>query len=141
MATLAGHSVHSSDEGDDIGILFRLMLHHLEDEGFIGMMHHTPRVASDGRKFHSQYWLQFSNFCQEFSVPWMSSSDETKYRHVHNWLFRKFSLDPAGACMLPLLPAQRLNRNEIGWTGVEMNDDQLQHLVNQVMPDYLAATE
>ena len=126
-------------EGNDIGILFALLIHHMRTQGLLEKMPEKPRVVADddhGDLFHSQYWKKFLNAAV---APWSEMTPQQKRTHLRSWLFKKFSMDPRGECMLPGLGAKRKIRNEASWRGFEINDTELGELVQAVMDDYFRA--
>ena len=48
-------------------------------------------------------------------------------------MVKKLSLDPRGKCMLPRPGGWRKRRNEISWSGFEMNDAELDGVLDEVM--------
>ena len=127
---------HPVEEGDDLSILFALLLHHMEMQGYMGRMPQKPRVAESVDRFHSQFWPKF---LKGVDSPWASLTSQQKTRHVRSWLFRKFTMDPRGECMLPGPGAKRKHRNEASWKGFTLTDAELDKLVQSVMGDYFQA--
>ena len=84
-------------------------------------------------RFHGRHWVQF---VQHLKSPWLNMTTVDKANHLHSWLLKKLSLDPKGMFMYPKGSGKRLKRNEMGWVGLEMTDDQLSDLVYSVMEAY-----
>ena len=124
------------EEGNDLSVLFALLLHHMENEGYMARMPKKPRVANSVDDFHSQYW---EKFMRGVDSPWASLTSQQKSRHVRSWLFRKFTMDPHGRCMLPQRGKKQKSRNEAGWKGFTLTDAELDQLVQSVMRDYFQA--
>jgi len=124
------------EEGNDLSIIFALILHFMKDHGYIGRMPEPPLVTTSVDRFHSQYW---GKFLEGEDRPWASLTPQQKSRHVRSWLFKKFTMDPRGLCMLPTSGQKRLRRNEASWKGLDLTDAELDNLVQSVMGAYFRA--
>ena len=140
LATNTWHPRHGRppnprSQGDDIALLFRVLLALLKGRGHIDRMEEPPRVARDFKDFHSQFWRKFAAGC---SVPWTEMSPQQKRGRLRDWMYQKFSLDPQSRCMLPGPGSTRKQRNEAGWIGFELNESDLDIVLRDTMVTYLA---
>ena len=122
-----------TDEGDDVKLVFSLLLALFDQMGFYGNMANGKPRAANPDKFHSDHWTRFVKGCEP---PWLQMSDSQKAKHLRSWLVHKFSLDPDERCMLPGNGRRRKKRNDIGWVGFEMSDDDLDTVMAQVIAAY-----
>ena len=124
-----------SNVGDDVSILFSILLAVFDEKNLYEKMETKP-AAADPAKFHSAHWVRFIEGCEG---PWLQMSIPQKTKHLRWWLMKKFSMDPNLKCMLPG-PGQptckRKPRNEMSWRGFEMSDAQLDAVVAEVMEAY-----
>ena len=121
-------------EGDEIGVLFTLVLERLmllNNSSSQPRMSTIPKGAADPQDFHRTCWKQFAKNIDDWSIM---SYDE-KYQHVYTWLFKKFTMDPYNQVMLPGSWEKRKPRNDACWTGFWMSDRELRDLVNEVLHD------
>lgn len=126
-------SLRPRQEGDEIGILFTLVLERLM---LLNNSSSQPRMSTipkgaDPQDFHRTCWKKFAKNIDDWSIM---SYDE-KYQHVYTWLFKKFTMDPYNQVMLPGPREKRKPRNDACWTGFWMSDRELRDLVNEVLHD------
>ena len=112
-------------------MVFRLFLIKIKERGFADRMPVQPRVCKDPVKLHDLWWKKFTK-----NVPWDTMTLAAKQNHFRSWLFKKFSLDPQGRCMIPGVGSKRLRRNEAEWTDFWLTDLELDMLVKSVFEDY-----
>ena len=121
-------------QGDDLDLLFRALLGSLEGRGLISRMKEPPVVATNPSRFHAQFWAKFVDQCSE---PWTEMSPQKKRERLRDWMYQKFSLDPKSRCMLPGRGCKRKKRNEACWSGFELTDADLEHVLGETMETYL----
>ena len=121
-----------TDEGKDLSVLFSLLLEVIDRKGFFQNMSAKPAAANPD-KFHGNHWTRFCEGCEP---PWLEMTVSQKSKHLRRWMVKKFSLDPRGKCMLPRPGGRRKHRNEISWSGFEMNDAELDGVLDEVMEAY-----
>ena len=120
-------------EGDEIGVLFTLVLERLmllNNSSSQPRMSTIPKGANP-QVFHRTCWKKFTKNIDDWSIM---SYDE-KYQHVYTWLFKKFTMDPYNQVMLPGPEEKQKPRNDACWTGFWMSDRELRDLVNEVLHD------
>ena len=122
-----------SDEGDDLKLFFSPVLALFDQMGLYRKMANGKPKAARPDKFHADHWKRFVKGCEP---PWMQMSVSQKAKHLRSWLVHKFSLDPDDRCMLPGNGRRRKTRNDIGWVGFEMSDDDLDTVMAQVIAAY-----
>ena len=121
-----------SDEGDDLSVLFSLLLAVFDQKGFFQQMDAKP-LLSNPDQFHSNHWVKFSEGCKP---SWLQMSIPQKTKYLRSWLVRKLSLDPKLRCMLPGKGCKRKQRNDMAWHGFEISDAELDAVLAEVMEAY-----
>ena len=119
------------DEGDELGVLFNVVLQKLlilNDSGATPRMTTIPKGA-EPTQFHATCWRPFTK-----DIDWAAMSIPEKSKHLHAWLFMKFTLSPQSLCMLPGCGVKR-KRNNACWLGFWMTDRELDVLVHEVMQE------
>ena len=123
-----------TEEGDDLSILFSFLLNIMDRRGFFKQKKNEGKSTMPAPdRFLSRHWVAF---VKHLESPWLKMGTVQKANHLHSWLLKKLSLDPKGKFMYPKGGGKRLSRNEMGWVGLEMTDDQLSDLVYSVMEAY-----
>jgi hypothetical protein len=120
-------------QGDDLSRLFHCLLAAMKGHGFIDRMPDIPHVATDPKKFHSQYWKTFAKWCWP---EWQYMNPSQKRRRLHEWIVEKFSMDPHGRCMLPGPGCPKRPRNDACWRKFEITDAEAETLVSDTMQAY-----
>ena len=120
-------------ERHELSLLFRELLASLRTRGHISRMRKPPLVARFPSLFHSQFWENFAEGCE---VPWTVMTQLQMRQRLRDWMYEKFSLDPMSRIMLPG-PRKRKARNEAGWPGFELTDEELEHVLEDTMQAYL----
>ena len=120
-------------ERDELSLLFRELLASLRTRGHISRMQKPPLVALYPSLFHSKFWENFADGCE---VPWTVMTPLQMRQRLRDWMYEKFSLDPMSRIMLPG-PMKRKARNEAGWAGFELTDEELEHVLEDTMQAYL----
>ena len=67
------------------------------------------------------------------SVRCVSENSTKKRSKLIEVLFRKFSIDPHGECVVP---DDGKNRKKLSWTGFFITDEELPYIVERVMMAY-----
>ena len=131
--SLHTNSLRPRQEGDEIGILFTLVLERLLLLNKSSSQPRMPTIpkGADPPDFHRTCWKQFAKNIDNWSIM----SYEEKYQHVHTWLFNKFTMDPYNHVMRPGPSEKWKKRNDACWTGFWMTDRELRHLVREVLHD------
>ncbi len=104
-----------------------------------GMRHSSGQLCvkrANPSLFHTQFWRKFADGCSE---PWTEMSPQKKRKRLRDCMYQKFSLDPQSRCMLPGPGSKRKKRNEACWSGFELTDADLEHVLRDTMETYLAA--
>jgi hypothetical protein len=132
---LHGPPRRPTSEGNQLGFLFRLFLAKIEAYGYRGRCTKVPRTASDPIRFHQRNWTKFT---ENMLSSWGDMSMSKKRDHLHEFLTKKFSLDPSHdpQVMTPGKSCKRKKRNEAGWLGFYLSDAELNELVDDIMKDY-----
>ena len=120
-------------ERAELSLLFRELLASLRRRGHISRMQKPPLVARYPSLFHSQFWKNFADGCE---VPWTVMTKLQMRQRLRDWMYEKFSLDPMSRIMLPG-PRKRKARNEAGWPGFALTDEELEHVLEDTMQAYL----
>ena len=130
----------SEHEGNDLGLLFRLLLAALKKpreaeggKGLLERMPFPPKAAQFPEEFHSRFWEKFARDCDP---PWLEMTPPQKGRRLHAFLFTKFSMDPKAGCMFPGPSLMKKLRNDAAWIGFWLRDTELISLVAEVMEEY-----
>ena len=120
-------------EGDEIGVLFTLVLERLMLLNNSSSQPRMPTIPKGAvpQDFHRTCWKQFAKNIDNWSIM----SHEEKYQHVHTWLFKKISMDPYNHVMLPGPWEKWKKRNDACWGGFWMTDRELKELVREVLHD------
>ena len=123
----------SRAEGDELSVLFNLVLEKLLTLNISGA---TPRMTeipkgADPKAFHATCWRQFTKNIDS----WTTMSLPEKSKHLHSWLFAKFTMHPKNLCMNPGPGFKRKFRNDACWLGFWMTDQELHELVKEVIQE------
>ena len=121
-----------TDEGDDLSVLFSLLLAAFEQKKCFDKMDAKPNSA-DPDQFHSNHWKKFSEGCEP---GWLQMTIPQKTKYLRSWLVTKLSLDPKLKCMLPEPGCKRRPRNDMSWRGFEISDAELDVVLAEVMEAY-----
>ena len=117
---------------DELRILFCELLASLNNRGHIERMRKPPLVASFPSLFHKHFWWEFAEGCE---VPWTVMTKLQMRQRLRDWMHEKFSLDPRSKIMLPR-SLKRKARNEAGWAGFQLTDEELEHVLDDTMQAY-----
>ena len=117
---------------DELRILFCELLASLNNRGHIERMRKPPLVASFPSLFHKHFWWEFAEGCE---VPWTVMTKLQMRQRLRDWMHEKFSLDPRSKIMLPH-SRKRKARNEAGWAGFQLTDEELEHVLDDTMQAY-----
>ena len=130
-------SLRPQQEGDEVGVLFSLVLEKLLISNNCGNKTRMPKIpkGADPQDFHRTCWKQFTRNADKSAFDWSSMSHARKYQHMHTWLFKKFTLDPKHKCMTPGPWEDWKKRNDACWTDFWMTDQELHHLVREVLEE------
>ena len=89
-------------------------------------------VASFPSLFHKQFWWEFAEGCE---MPWTVMTQLQMRQRLRDWMYEKFSVDPRSKIMMP--PSlKRKARNEAGWAGFQLTDEELEHVLDDTMQAY-----
>ena len=118
----------SAAEGDDLKILFGIVLDTMRNNKYMDRMTAPRRRSQNVNIFHRANWCKF---LQTAAGSWLHIDETQKRDHLRRWLFRKFSVDVHSVTMYPADPNARRPSNA-GWPGFYMTDAELGRLVNDI---------
>jgi hypothetical protein len=130
---LHGAPSRSVEEGNDLGLLFRLFLNKIKERRYTERMTHMPRACRNPIRFHQTYWTQFATSTY---IPWLKMSAYQKQCHLHKFLRKKFSMDRKCKVMFPDTDRRRKGRNAACWEGFWLTDSEVDSIVSDVMEEY-----
>ena len=126
---------YDTSAGNAGGLLFRLVLEHVDTKGFLRRCGtHIPKAARDPLKFHSNFSNEFFGSCR---LSWEQMSPSQQHDHLKSFLFKKWTTDVKGEAMLPARSNQ-WRRCEASWGDFSLSDSELADLCHDVMEAYTA---
>ena len=121
-----------TEEGDDLAVVFSLLLAVFEQKGFFDRMDAKPNSAAPD-EFLTNHWVKFAEGC---NPEWLQMSMPQKTMYLRSWLVKKLSMDVNGKQMLPVCPSKRKARNDMCWLRFEISDCELDTVLAEVMAAY-----
>jgi hypothetical protein len=128
----------STREGNDVGMLFSIMLGLMTRHQYIAriiptLKFPTPRVALDSKHFHHVYWKKLVT--HEYN--WLRMSIKAREELFFEFVFHLFTLDPLRKSMQPAFGCAPLERNNASWRGFFLSDEELLALVSESFTIYV----
>jgi hypothetical protein len=128
----------STREGNDVGMLFSVMLGLMRRDNYIDRIipcvkFPFPKVAQDPKHFHHVYW-------KKLVTPkhnWLCMSIKAREERFFEYLFDLFTVDPLRKSMQPAVGDAPLERNNASWRGFSLSDDELLALVSESFTIYV----
>jgi hypothetical protein len=129
----------TSPEGDDVALLFRIMLHLMNDALYLDRImpcekFPIPKASQDSIHFHHVYW-------KKLVTPrhnWLRMSIKAREDRFYCYLFQLFTVDPQRHSMLPAREGTKV-RNNACWQGFWLSGDELNRLVMDTFKAYVAS--
>jgi hypothetical protein len=142
MNPFQGYPYHkpsrTSGEGDDVALLFRIMLHLMHEADFLHRIKPCiefpiPRASQDSIHFHHVYWTKLV----PPSYNWLGMPIRAREDRFYCFLYELFTTDPARRSMLPARDCTAV-RNNACWPGFHLSDEELNVLVMDTFKAYVA---
>jgi hypothetical protein len=128
--------VYTVHQGDQMRILFGILLADFDASGFLARVApvkstgRIPRSCTDPGRFHNTYSVVFREICKG---PFEDLPECEQHAKLSEFLFKKFSTDPAEKKMAP---AAGKKRKLLSWPGFHITDIELPQLVHRVIAAY-----
>ena len=121
-------------EGDDVGLLFRIILDSISGRGFLSRCggERPPKAATDPKKFHALYAAQF---VQMYAAPFHAMDVRQRHDRLYDFLKTKWSTDKKRRCMMPATDADWC-RCEASWGDFFIRDEELRAVCDEVVASY-----
>jgi hypothetical protein len=141
MNPLDGYRYHTpyrtSREGDDVALLFRIMLHLMHEKVFLHRIRPCikfpiPRASQDPIYFHHVYWTKLV----PRSYNWLRMPIRAREDRFFCFLYELFTTDPDRRSMLPARD-RTAGRNNACWPSFHLSDEELNVLVIDTFKAYV----
>ena len=126
--------VYDRTEGNKFGLLFRLVLQHLEEKDYLPRCgQHIPDSATNPLRFHAVHAPRFARFRPEVE-NWDALPPAAQREYLHAYLFRLWTTDRTAETLLPE-PGRRVPCRA-KWGTFYISAAELDALCDEVMGSY-----